>query len=208
MVSDSRVEGIFPSPVYITRRDSKPDLTEEKEIRDIIEDGMHRNQENSTSNNSYIFNTRLYNLKEFCERHIKIYVNEIINPKEQLDFYITQSWLNVTKPDEHHHKHNHQNSLISGVFYISSVEDDKIMFYDPNVKLKERIRISPKEYNIWNSASWFFSVEKNNLMLFPSWMGHGVNQNKNATTDRISISFNVFAKGIFGNSDNKNELIL
>ena len=207
-MSEFKIEGLFPCPVYVTQRDSNLNSTEGKEIEDIFEEGMYTNQSNSTSNNSYIFDTRLNKLKRFCEEHIKSYVKEIINPKEELDFYITQSWLNVTRPGEQHHKHIHQNSIISGVFYVSSVEDDKIMFYDPNDKLKERIRILPKEFNIWNSASWFFPVEKNNLMLFPSWLGHGVNQNKNATTDRISISFNVFAKGIFGNSDNKNELIL
>ena len=209
MANDFRINGIFPCPVYRAHRDSDLELSEKKEIKGIVEEGgMHQNKFNSTSNSSHIFNTRLYNLKEFCENHIKIYVNEIINPENELDFYITQSWLNVTKPGEKHHKHNHQNSLISGVFYIATVEDDKIMFYDSSAKLKERMRIPPKEYNIWNSSSWFFSVEKNNLLLFPSWLDHSVDQNKNATTDRISISFNVFAKGIFGNSDNKNELIL
>ena len=209
MANDFRINGIFPCPVYRAHRDSDLELSEKKEIKGIVEEGgMHQNKFNSTSNSSHIFNTRLYNLKEFCENHIKIYVNEIINPENELDFYITQSWLNVTKPGEKHHKHDHQNSLISGVFYIATVEDDKIMFYDSSAKLKERMRIPPKEYNIWNSSSWFFSVEKNNLLLFPSWLDHSVDQNKNATTGRISLSFNVFAKGIFGSSDSKNELIL
>jgi len=202
------IKGIFPSPIYCIDGDLDLKPLEVKEIESIVEEGMHRNKYNSASNNSYIFDTKLSNLKEFCEKHIKIYVNEVINPKEKLDFYITQSWLNVTKPGESHHQHCHPNSIISGVFYVSTVEDDKIMFYDPNEIVKSRMKFEITEYNIWNSASWFFSVEKNNLILFPSWLGHGVNQNKNATTDRISISFNVFTKGIFGSVDNKDELIL
>ena len=141
MANDFRINGIFPCPVYRAHRDSDLELSEKKEIKGIVEEGgMHQNKFNSTSNSSHIFNTRLYNLKEFCENHIKIYVNEIINPENELDFYITQSWLNVTKPGEKHHKHNHQNSLISGVFYIATVEDDKIMFYDSEDR-QTRLRI-------------------------------------------------------------------
>ena len=134
------IHGIFPIPVYSVKRDSDLDSTEEKEIEDIIKGGLRVNAENSFSNNSYIFNTKLKKIKEFCEQHIKIYVKEIINPKEDLDFYITQSWLNITKPGQFHHSHYHSNSIISGVFYISTEEDDKILFDDRNWKLKERIR--------------------------------------------------------------------
>ena len=208
MVNDIKIEVLFPCPVYCTHRDSDLEPPEIKDIEDIIEEGMHPNVGNSTSENSYIFNTRLYNLKEFCEKQIKIYVNEIISPKKELDFYITQSWLNVTKPGESHHQHNHPNSIISGVFYVSTVEDDEIMFYDPNTIEKSRMKFEVTEYNLWNSNTWSVSVKKNDLVLFPSWMGHSVSQNENATTDRISIAFNVFARGIFGTIDNKDELIL
>ena len=33
--------------------------------------------------------------KKFIEEHIKLYVKEVISPEEELEFYITQSWLKV-----------------------------------------------------------------------------------------------------------------
>jgi hypothetical protein len=45
------------------------------------------------------------------------------------------------------------------------------------------------------------------LVLFPSWMHHGVPLNEKQTTDRISISFNTFSKTLGGNR-NLNQLIL
>ena len=200
--------GIFPVPVYTARRDSNLDSAEKKDIKDIIEEGNYPNVSNSTSNNSYIFDDKLKKLKEFCEQHIKIYAKEVINPKQELDFYITQSWLNVNKPGESHHLHNHPNSIISGVFYISTEEDDKIHFYDPAETLKDRIEIQPKEYNIWNSANWSIPAETNDLLLFPAWLEHSVKPNEKATKDRLSISFNVFAKGVFGQKEEGTELIL
>ena len=202
------INNLFPSPVYIVKRDSNLSSKEEKDIEDIIKEGMYKNTGNSTSNNNYIFNGKLKKIKQFCEQQLKIYVEQAINPKEELDFYITQSWLNVTKPGEYHHHHSHQNSIISGVFYISTEEDDKITFTDPNRKIKEKILFEQKEFNLWNSTTWFFPVNNNELILFPSWLSHQVLSNEKATTDRISISFNTFVKGRLGIHKDLTELIL
>ena len=44
--------------------------------------------------------------------------------------------------------------------------------------------------------------------LSPSWLSHEVELNEKATTDRISISFNIFIKGTLGDQKQLNELIL
>ena len=208
MSGDETIHGIFPCPLYVVKRDTNLTNKEEKEIRKIVKEGMYKNVGNSTSNNSDIFNGKLKKLKQFCEQQLKIYVEQVISPEEELDFYITQSWLNLTRPGEFHHNHSHQNSIISGVFYISTVEDDKIMFTDPNIKVKELIKFEQKEYNPFNSSSWFFPSVINELVLFPSWLNHKVEPNEKATTDRISISFNTFVKGTFGRRKDLTELIL
>jgi len=202
------INNLFPIPVYQTRRDSGLDSTEEKEIEDIIEEGMIKNLNRSYSNNSYIFDTRLYNLKEFCEQHIKTYVKKIINPTEELDFYITQSWLNVTKPGGSHQIHSHTNSIISGAFYIQTDVGQTITCYDTHKNNQPIIDLEVKELNLWNSNVFDFGVTNNQLLLFPSWLDHGVQQNEKQTKDVISLSFNTFAKGIFGKRENLNQLIL
>jgi len=202
------IHGIFPCPVYITKRDTNLSPKEEKEIRKIVKEGMHKNTGNSDSINSNIFNGKLKKIKQFCEQHIKTYVEQSINPKEELDFYITQSWLNITKPGEFHHVHSHQNSIISGVFYISTEEDDKITFTDPNFKIKELIKFELEDFNLFNSTNWFFPSITNELILFPSWLEHRVEPNEKATTDRISIAFNTFVRGTLGRRKELTELIL
>ena len=81
-IPETRIDLMFPIPVYNTKRDSDLDSSEKKDIEDIIEEGMRFGGGHSFSNNTYIFNTKLKNLKEFCEHHIKNYVRKIINPKE------------------------------------------------------------------------------------------------------------------------------
>ena len=170
------IHGIFPIPVYSAKRDSNPvTKLEEVQLENIIKEGVTKeNDGNSQTSNSYIFDTKFQELKEFCILHINTYVEQIINPKEELDFYITQSWLNITKPGGYHHEHSHQNSIISGVFYISTVEEDRLTFTDPNVKMKHQIKFKPKEFNIWNSTNWIIPVTNNELLLFPSWLNHSV----------------------------------
>ena len=202
------IHTVFPTPVYIVKRDLELSPKDDKDIEDIIKGGLRSNSGNSTSSNSYIFDDKLKKIKQFCEQQIAIYVKEVINPKEDLDFYITQSWLNITKPGETHHSHFHRNSIISGVFYISTEEDDKITFSDPNAKIKIIIDLATKEYNLWNSITWFFPVNNNELVLFPSWLNHEVEPNKKATTDRISLSFNTFVSGRLGDKIQLTELIL
>ena len=203
-----QIHSVFPCPVYITKRDTNLSPKESKEIGKIVKEGMYKTAGNASSNNSYIFNGKLNKIKQFCEEQLNIYAKEVICPKEELDFYITQSWLNITKPGEFHHAHSHQNSIVSVVFYISTEEDDKISFSDPNARVKELIKFEKKEYNPFNSPSWFFPSITNELVLFPSWLDHKVDTNEKATTDRISISFNTFVKGVLGSRKELTELIL
>ena len=205
---NNTLHAIFPTSVYVVNRDSNLSSKEEIEIGEIFKEGMYRNSGNSTSNNAYIFYGKLGKIKQFCEQQIKIYVNETINPKEELDFYITQSWLNITKPGKDHHEHFHSNSSISGVFYISTEEADKLAVADPNFKIKDILKFEPKMFNMWNSNNWIFPVNNNELILFPSWLVHKVDPNEKATKDRISISFNTFVRGTLGNRGSLSELIL
>ena len=215
--NEVELDGIFPVPIYRAYRDSDLDTTEKREIKEVVNEQVKKEDDQSTgqvrrftpSNNTYIFNTKLKKLKEFCERHIDIYVKEIIATKEkELDFYITQSWLNITKPGESLRQHNHSNSIISGAFYIATEEDDAIMFTDPNVKIKTLISLETEFFSVWNSSTWSYPVRNNLLILFPAWLDHGVTQNLNATRDRISLAFNVFVKGSIGMQGRLSELVL
>jgi uncharacterized protein (TIGR02466 family) len=210
------LHGLFPSPVYVAKYipdrelDAKQNATD---LEDIIKEGIlntlpHPAHLSIQSNDSHIFDTKLHNIKKCIEDHIKEYVREVINPAEELEYYITQSWLNITRPNQEHHQHRHGNSIISGVFYVKTWEHDSISFHDAKAPIVQRMELAPKEYQIWNSAEWYIPVEDNNILLFPSWLEHGVNINPTATGDRISIAFNVFAKGIFGASGALNELII
>ena len=82
-----------------------------------------------------------------------------------------------------------------------------IKFFD-NTKYKQiSPEIDDKEYNIWNSSSWWFPVETGQLVMFPSSTTHQVDTKKGNNT-RISLAFNTFYKGVIGSNYGLTELIL
>jgi uncharacterized protein (TIGR02466 family) len=216
-----KIVNIFPTPIYVAKRETKATTSELEDIKSIIEKAKGGFREGSplqtqamgyvvaSRKDTYIFHTKLNSLKEFCEQNIATYVNEIISPKNlELDFYITQSWLNIVHPGDSHPVHCHTNSIISGIFYVSTVEYDAIQFYDPGSLMKNRTEIEMFKSTIWNAPIQNLDINENELILFPSWLGHGVTRNASTTTDRISIAFNVFVKGSIGDVDRFTELVL
>ena len=223
------VATIFPTPVYKANWQTEVPNTfsegwemTQKDIRDILKEELREFSDRGVtrldyrSENCYLFDDRLKKLKEFIELHIKQYVKKVWNPAEDLDFYISTSWLNVVKPGGSIHLHSHSNSIISGSFYAKTVEEDRISFYDPNLKRRlsnSCIEItssvqSQEPVMLYSENIDMIEIPVNDydLLLFPSWLDHSVTPNEMATQDRFSISFNVFARGMFGDSNSLNRL--
>ena len=96
----------------------------------------------------------------------KDYLDKIICPKQDLKLYVTQSWLNYTEANQYHHKHEHPNSVVSGVLYFDSdIKNDKILFSHPTPYTQIVPEIDKEKFNLWNSRTWFFPVETGQLIM-------------------------------------------
>ena len=199
------INGIFPTPIYISKL-NREITNKELSFIDKIKLDVYKNEGNTTSNDNYILNNKAFkDLKQDLDLRVKDYFDKIICPANNITPYITQSWLNYTETNQYHHKHAHPNSLVSGVFYINCDEKfDKIKFFNDKY---QTIKPEVKNWNIWNSESWWFSVKTGDIILFPSSLTHMV-ETKEGTNTRISLAFNVFIKGTVGNNKQLTELIL
>tara|TARA_R110000803_G_scaffold30124_3_gene68176 strand:+ start:2353 stop:2967 length:615 start_codon:yes stop_codon:yes gene_type:complete len=201
----SNIDGIFPTPVYFSKLDR--DLTE-KEMSLIQQEKLNafNNEGNFSSVNNYILNHESFSLlKEELDLRVKDYFDKVILPANDITPYITQSWLNYTETNQYHHKHAHPNSLVSGVFYINCHEEhDKIKFFNDKYST---IKLEVKDWNLYNSETWWFPVKTGDIILFPSSLTHMV-ETKEGSNTRISLAFNVFIKGKIGNNFELTELIL
>jgi uncharacterized protein (TIGR02466 family) len=202
---EATINSIFPTPIYISKLDRE--LTN-KELSFIDKTNLdvYKNEGNTTSNNNYILNEKPFlNIKKELDLKVKDYFEKVISSTDAIQPYITQSWLNYTETNQFHHMHEHYNSLVSGVFYINADKDnDKIKFFK---KGYQQIKTEVKDWNIWNSESWWFPVKTLDIILFPSSLTHMV-ETKQGNNTRISLAFNVFIKGIIGNNKGLTELIL
>ena len=197
------IHGIFPIPVGSTKFHRA--LTD-AENNYLLNLETTPNQGNVTSVDSYVLkNKKLAGLRQFIEDSLHEYFDATWNPTDGISLAITQSWVNYTKKGEYHHRHSHQNSLVSGVFYINSdIGKDKIKFFHSNY---EQLKIFPKDWNTFNSESWWFPAATGDLLLFPSRLEHMVETVISDDT-RVSLSFNTFPVGEIGLNARLNELNL
>jgi uncharacterized protein (TIGR02466 family) len=192
------VYGIFPKPIYQTN--IKEPLN--KKQKDYLKKLKSRpNVGNDITSESFVLDNKLFkNFKQKILRHVEDYLFNVLKYEKTFTPYITQSWLNYTSKNQHHHNHQHPNSFISGVYYIDVDEKiDKIIFSKPEYEL---IKPTLVEFNPLNSRDWFFNVKNQDLFIFSSNMLHRVDIKKDSHI-RISLAFNVFIRGKVGNLDDK-----
>ena len=202
------IQNIFPTPIYTIKMDRG---FTKQELNFVEQQKKHctNNQGNINTKDNYILNRKEFkNIKKFLDKHCKDYLDTIICPKNNIELYITQSWLNYTEADQYHHRHAHPNSVVSGVLYFDSdIKNDKILFSSNKGYQQISPEIDKEKFNLWNSDTWFFPVETGNLFMFPSSTIHQVETKKGNNT-RISLAFNTFYKGAVGSNYNLTELIL
>lgn len=184
---------LFPTPVsFFEFGDS---LTPE-ELGFINKQEKRSSDGNSITVDTYLFkNPELKRIFDFCNECVGKFTAIIYAPKNPIEMYITQSWANFTEKNQFHHRHEHPNSFISGVFYVNAKEDvDKISFFKNEYT---QINLLSNNYNEFNSHLWWLPVKTGQLILFPSSLTHMVETVQSDET-RISIAFNTFVRGYIG----------
>ena len=202
---------IFPTLVWLINLDWKFNKQERQVFKDSLLN-TKKNTGNLRSNNTYILNEEpLLDFKEHLLFHIENYFDYVYKPRSTIKPYITQSWINLNKQFMFHPDHNHANSWMSAVYYYSAQEDDTIQFYSNGnggfEGIRGQLKLEPKEWGRYNSYSWDVPVKTGDLIIFPSSLNHGVAP-KQIKGDRISLAFNTFLSGKFGNQENLTELCL
>ena len=95
-MKEAQIVGIFPTPVYTSELGRKLTSLElkfvEKNKKIFI-----KNSGNTTSANNYILNEKPFKkLKKELELRVKDYFEKIISSKNNIEPYITKSWVNYT----------------------------------------------------------------------------------------------------------------
>jgi uncharacterized protein (TIGR02466 family) len=197
-----QIHDIFPTPIGISHNDY--DLEEHDRL--INQEYHKHNIYNMiVSTDKYVLNSSSSNLTNFINNAIKEYAVRTLGTTQKLK--VTQSWCTKHEniPQETF-THIHQNSIISGVYYVNATEEnegltfhkdttynDTYISWETNEELK-------KEY-YWNWDWYKFPAKTGMLILFPSRLKHGVfgGMSKNI---RCSLAFNTWFEDEIGTVDN------
>jgi len=200
----SDIKFLFPTPIYEYVGKIEETFLINKEIKDnlnlIQSSDEFSNPEGWNdgviTNIKHRYNTiedyQLRNLKKYIEYHAIKYTN-LVNARQPVPIYLTHSWINLTSKNQGQNWHQHDDAVISGVYYYATNEcDGDLIFKTPNpfvsIEFFPTGGIVNKHYSV--------KPKKGKIVLFPGWLEHKVEQNQTSST-RISISFNFHRDNLF-----------
>jgi uncharacterized protein (TIGR02466 family) len=158
---------------------------------------------NLTSTDRFILNNQeLSGLKEFVDTAIDVYAKDLLQWVPENNLYVTQSWVNKNAKDTQHSPHTHPNSFVSGVFYLTDNPAPTVFSQRVNHMFPlDMPCVSENQYNQRFRKYQINPERKGQMILFPSSVEHFVPSNPDSS-ERMTLSFNTWAKGSAGTVQN------
>jgi uncharacterized protein (TIGR02466 family) len=196
------IKDIFPTPIGFSF--NKDYLEYEHNLLLNQEYHYHQTYDMNISKEKFILNTGVVPMiKKFIEAELREYAIKTLGTTQRLRF--TQSWCTKHQlPSDKTFPHIHQNSIVSGCYYISANETNEGITFYKNTDYTDRYitwETDPQlmhQYH-WNWRWCKFPVKTGLLILFPSQLKHSVNSAAIANNLRCSLAFNTWFEGNIGN---------
>ena len=189
------IQEIFSVPIYKIKLDLNV-----KELQSFCNKYQHENTSRVISNRGGYHSNNL-NLKDAILQplieeiltHSSKFAKTFFSKNKQI---LNNMWFNINLYKDYNVVHHHAGDDISGVYYIKTPNEcGNIIFEHPAKDLFDYYFLNVenrKEVNVYNARTWWMPSEVNMLYLFPAWLNHSVEANKNKTEERISIGFNTY----------------
>lgn len=211
MSNDCELFSIFPTPV-VKFRVPENLMRHVESLKDRTNQNAVRSGRNIVSEDKYILDNMEY---EDIRAWFVSRSTEFLRTVQAIDSesIITQSWINKNSTGNSCHVHSHQNSIISGVFYMDCPNGAPgLSFHKPEIGGMFTWTMEPQHFvgieqdYTYVSRTYNMEVSSGELILFPSWLIHSVPVN-NAVQDRWSLAFNTMIPMKIGVRNRSNEFI-
>jgi uncharacterized protein (TIGR02466 family) len=192
---------LFSTPVYVNNVGDfeRPDLRSLAYTTTIPTGGSH--QFLSSVEKNVLDRPDFKGIHAIVLREVYRYAREVLGVDPRIEFYVTNSWINVHGPGHAAGSHVHHNSLISGVLYLSVTEASGDLVFHRDVlsliPFPPTLDLDIGSFNIYNCKSWGYTPKTNDICLFPSVVTHSADQNASGV-ERWCLAFNVFVRGDIG----------
>ena len=117
------------------------------------------------------------------------------------DFDLSTSWCTKSIKGDSAPLHSHKNSWFSAVYYYGDYDEDCGKFFMNN-PLYNLTSFNDKIVNVnnFNTPMTVIPPEKKKIIIFPSYVSHGVSTHYSNLT-RYSLAFNIVPVGYYGNDN-------
>jgi len=136
----------------------------------------------------------LAELKEIVLRAGNTFIQGLQLPPMPLE--IERAWVNVFRPGAQEAQHSHDGSLLSASYYVQAQEGcGDLVFPDPiGARRSHRSFTRTTGTGTFITPDVAFKPASGRLVMFESWLQHGVQCNK-SDRPRISLAFNLRQAG-------------
>ena len=140
---------------------------------------------------TYAYDDQLFKRPEFQEvcKAIALYVRAFLERRQwkgERKILMTEMWVNHQDKYQFQEYHDHRERIISGIYYIDVPEGT------PGIMMKTPLKANFDDL-FFNEDSCqevnHLKIETGDLLLFPSWLDHGVKANMTDNA-RINMAFN------------------
>jgi uncharacterized protein (TIGR02466 family) len=186
-----KVFELFPIPLYQTSLNVDPNILEF-----IKSQKFEKMSKFSISKDPNILELEeLHEVKNLITEKVKEFFYDVCQTSNDVYLELSASWGVWLKEGDYSEVHSHANSVISGVWYLSTTENSGDFVVARDVGLFGNTFIFGPE--ISNSINQYFKSFKPNIgdmYIFPSTLKHKITECFD-DTDRISIAFNFMVRG-------------
>lgn len=121
--------------------------------------------------------------------HLQLFVNEVCYNDFGIKLKFGNFWININSYHDYNVIHDHQKSILSGVYYVDVPDDNMGDLILHRGDTAEFFLKNINEQTTVNSLTCIKKPKTSTFYLFPSWVKHSVERNE-SFKERISIAFN------------------
>ena len=141
--------------------------------------------------NNILLQPEFKDIRIWVEECARDYLDDVLQ-MEYEEFFLTESWLNISGRGGYQKIHNHSNSIISGTLYLKSEEKHpplefkkQKMEFEPFISLTEHY----KKGNPNTASTLAFPCTQDTMLVFNSYLYHGHGESQ-VESERIGLAWN------------------
>ena len=198
MSNNSSILKLFPQPIFKYEVDNYNNINEQLlkyiyELRKKDNEGVKKSNINGWHSRSFDFKEK-NNVPNKFYSHINNYIRDVFTKYgweyDDSNVKCTSMWAIINEKGNFNIEHTHPNNYLSAAYYVKAPDNSgNFKATNPNI-INRHIRPKTKEANELNSNSASLKINEGDLLIFPAYIPHSVEENK-SEEDRVIVSFNI-----------------